>query len=82
MSYVYLPSAEDKKCWDDLASEAGVPLSKFVIEIVENALAEESDMKPRAEIVKELGSLKANNSEGLVDFMYPFYSNDPSSIPQ
>ncbi|MDD3564093.1 MAG: hypothetical protein PHN90_00300 [Methanothrix sp.] len=56
--YVYLPSAEDKARWDKLASEAGVPLSKFVIEIVENALAEESDIKPRAEIVKELGSLK------------------------
>ena len=56
--YVYLPSAEDKKRWDDLASEAGLPLSKFVIEIVENALAEESDIKPRAELVKQLGSMK------------------------
>lgn len=56
--YVYLPSAEDKARWDKLASEAGVPLSKFVIEIVENALAEESDIKPRAELVKQLGSLK------------------------
>jgi len=56
--YVYLPSAEDKKRWDSLASEAGVPLSKFVIEIVENALANESDIKPRAELVKQLGSLR------------------------
>ncbi len=56
--YVYLPSAEDKKRWDNLASEAGLPLSKFVIEIVENALAEESDIKPRAELVKQLGSMK------------------------
>ena len=54
--YVYLPSAEDKKRWDNLASEAGVPLSKFVIEIVENALADEADIKPRAELVKQLGS--------------------------
>jgi hypothetical protein len=56
--YVYLPSTDDKKRWDDLASEAGVPLSKFVIEIVENALAEESDIKPRSELVKQLGSLR------------------------
>ncbi len=56
--YVYLPSAEDKKRWDNLASEAGLPLSKFVIEVVENALAEESDIKPRAELVKQLGSMK------------------------
>jgi predicted DNA-binding protein len=58
--YVYLPSAEDKKRWDYLASEAGVPLSKFVIEIVENALAEEElDIKPREELVKQLGTLKS-----------------------
>jgi len=56
--YVYLPSAEDKKRWDGLASEAGLPLSKFVIEIVENALADESEIKPRAELVKQMGSLR------------------------
>ena len=56
--YLYLPSAEDKKLWDKLASDAGVPLSKFVIEIVENALMEESEFKPRAEMVKELGTLR------------------------
>ncbi len=56
--YVYLPSAEDKKRWDKLASEAGVPLSKFVIELVENALAEESELKPRAAMAKELGTLR------------------------
>ncbi|WP_316967063.1 hypothetical protein [Candidatus Methanocrinis natronophilus] len=56
--YVYLPFAEDKKRWDNLASEAEVPLSKFVIEIVENALADEAEIKPRAEFVKQLGSLR------------------------
>ena len=56
--YVYLPSAEDKKRWDNLASEAKVPLSKFLIAIVENALADEAEIKPRAELVKQLGSLK------------------------
>ena len=38
-----------------------MPLSKFIIEIVENALAEESDLKPRGEIVKELSRLKEEN---------------------
>jgi hypothetical protein len=56
--YLYLPSSEDKKRWDKLASEEGVPLSKFVIEIVENALMEESEFKPRTEMIKELGSLR------------------------
>jgi len=41
--YLYLPSAEDKARWEKLAEEAGVPLSKFVIEVFESTLAEESD---------------------------------------
>ena len=40
-----------------------MPLSKFIIEIVENALAEESDLKPRGEIVKELSRLKEENKK-------------------
>jgi hypothetical protein len=56
--YLYLPSAEDKERWGKLAAEVGVPLTKFVIEIVENALLEESEFKPRAEMIKELGSLR------------------------
>ncbi|OPY56977.1 MAG: hypothetical protein A4E51_00216 [Methanosaeta sp. PtaU1.Bin055] len=56
--YLYLPSREDKNRWEKLASEAGVPLSKFVIEIVENSLMEESEFKPRTEMVKELGTLR------------------------
>jgi predicted DNA-binding protein len=61
--YLYLPSAEDKARWDNLAKEAGLPLSKFVIEVVEGALAEESDFKPRGELVKEIGKLRSENKE-------------------
>jgi predicted DNA-binding protein len=61
--YLYLPSAEDKARWDSLAKEAGVPLSKFVIEVVESALAENSDFKPRGELVKEIGKLRGENKE-------------------
>ncbi len=61
--YLYLPSAEDKARWDNLAREAGLPLSKFVIEVVEGALAEKSDFKPRGELVKEIGKLRAENKE-------------------
>jgi hypothetical protein len=61
--YVYLPTAEDKQRWQSLADEAGVPLSRFVIELVENALVEESDFKPRGELVKEIGKLRAENRE-------------------
>jgi predicted DNA-binding protein len=61
--YLYLPSAGDKARWDSLAKEAGVPLSKFVIEVVESALAENSDFKPRGELVKEIGKLRGENKE-------------------
>lgn len=61
--YVYLPTAEDKKRWQNFADKAGVPLTKFVIELVENALTEESDFKPRGELVKEIGKLRAENKE-------------------
>jgi len=59
--YLYLPSAEDKARWHKLADEAGVPLSKFVIEVFESTLAEESDFKPRGELVKEIGKLRSKN---------------------
>ena len=59
--YLYLPSAEDKARWEKLAEEAGVPLSRFVIEVFESTLAEESDFKPRGELVKEIGKLRSKN---------------------
>ena len=49
--------------WQSLADKAGVPLSKFVIELVENAIIEESDFKPRGELVKEIGKLRTENKE-------------------
>jgi hypothetical protein len=61
--YLYLPSAQDKARWEKLAEEAGVPLSKFVIEVVESSLAEESDFKPRGELVKENGRIRSENKE-------------------
>jgi len=61
--YLYLPSAADKTRWESLAKEAGVPLSKFVIEVFEGALAEETDFKPRGELVKEIGKLRSENKE-------------------
>jgi hypothetical protein len=54
--YLYLPSTEDKTRWGDLAKEAGLPLSKFIIGIVEDALAEESDFRPRGKLVKEIAA--------------------------
>lgn len=61
--YVYLPSPDDKSRWESLAEKAGVPLSRFVIDIVEGALAEQSDLRPRGELLKELGRLRNENME-------------------
>ncbi len=59
--WLYLPSQSDKIRWSELAEKAKMPLSKFIIDIVENALAEESDLKPRGEIIKELSKIKEEN---------------------
>ena len=56
--YLYLPSAEEKARWDDLAKKAGMPLTKFVIEIVQNALADDEEFKPRGELTTEIAALK------------------------
>ena len=61
--YLYLPSAEDKHRWQNLADEAGIPLSKFIIQVVEDALVEESDFKPRGELMKEIGKLRSENKD-------------------
>lgn len=61
--WLYLPSQNDKARWSELAEKAKMPLSKFVIKIVENALVEETDLKPRGEIVKELSRIKEENKK-------------------
>ncbi|MCX8206696.1 MAG: hypothetical protein N3G75_02550 [Methanothrix sp.] len=61
--YLYLPSSEDKARWESLARKAGVPLSRFVIEVFESAIAEGSEYKPRKELMLELGRLRAENRE-------------------
>lgn len=61
--YLYLPSAEEKAHWDGLAKKAGVPLTKFVIEIVQNALADDAEFKPRGELTKEISALRKEAKE-------------------
>jgi hypothetical protein len=60
--YVYLPSVEDKHRWEKFAQDAGVPLSKFVIQSVEDSLAD-SEFRPRAEMTKEIGKLRSDNKQ-------------------
>lgn len=54
---VYLPSEEAKHEWEEDATKAGLPMSKFVFEAVE-AFRAAKDETPRSEIVKELAESK------------------------
>ncbi len=58
--YVYLPSLDWKKRWEEHASKQGVSISKFVIEQVENSLRQEEDpsYKSRGELWNEVKKLK------------------------
>ncbi len=54
--YVYLPNVQMANEWKKLAEKARIPISKFVVEYVENSLKQE-DKKgyaSRAELIKQL----------------------------
>ena len=61
--YLFLPSKEAKLRWEKPAEEAGIQLSKFVIEIVESSLNDDTEFKPRSELVKEIGINWKENKE-------------------
>jgi predicted DNA-binding protein len=63
--YVYLPSVEQKRRWDEQAQKQGVSISKFVAEHVENSLrqVEEQDYKSIGDLCKEVKQLKEQISK-------------------
>ena len=62
--YVYLPSKEMVEKWKNIASEAKVSLSKFVIEHVENRVRhEDDDFVPRLELLKKIAKLEEENDQ-------------------
>jgi hypothetical protein len=56
--YLYMASHEDKLRWSELAKKANLNLSKYAISVFENAIANDTEAKPRGQLVKELGSLR------------------------
>lgn len=63
---VYLPTIDMKERWKAKAEDAGLSASKFVIEHVENSLAQEEnkDMHgSRAELMEQIKDLKDENTE-------------------
>ncbi len=67
--YVYLPSLEMTEEWKQRANKAGVSISKFVVEHVENSLREDdSDYTPRGELVERVRELEQHNKELQKDY--------------
>ena len=56
--YVYLPSVEQKKRWDEYANKHGMSVSKFVVEQVENSLSQVEDKS-----YKSMGALWLENKQ-------------------
>src|SRR5512138_19733 len=54
---VYLPSESAKQEWEEEAEKAGLPLSKYVYEVVE-AFRAKKDETPRTDLIKELAKAK------------------------
>ncbi len=61
--WLYCHSVEDKKRYHELAEAAGVPLSKYLLGIIDDALAAKEDPGNRAATVRELDALKEENKE-------------------
>jgi hypothetical protein len=56
--YLYSSSAKEKQRYEELAKKADVPLSKFLLAIIEEALNKEPESIPRSKIDEEIRCLK------------------------
>ncbi len=63
--YVYPPSVEMTQRWKQHAKQAGMSISKFIVEHMEDVLTEETDDKyqSRAELIDKINQLKEENAE-------------------
>jgi len=62
--YVYLPSVDMVRNWKKKAKKAGISISKFVIENVENCIREsDEDFSPRSDLLEKVKKLEEENSE-------------------
>jgi hypothetical protein len=59
---VYFSSLADKARWEGWAEERGIPLSRFIYEIVEDAQAKGHDTLP-SELIKNLAEQKEDNKK-------------------
>jgi len=64
--YVYLPSIKMAREWKELAEKAGISISKFVVEHVENSLMQERGDKifaSRKDLIRRIKELEKENKE-------------------
>ncbi len=59
---VYFSSSTDKARWERWAKEKGIPLSRFIYEIVEDVLSKGHDTLP-SELIKNLAEQKEENKK-------------------
>lgn len=62
--WVYAPTLEQREQWDKIAKENGMPLSKWIVQIIEDSLLEVDDeVKSRRDIEKENKNVRKEISE-------------------
>ena len=61
--YLYLPTVEDKQRWQSLADEAGIPLSKFIIQVVESISLKNQISNQEENLSRKLDKLRSENKE-------------------
>jgi len=61
--YVYVPTNEMAERWKRLAKKAGLSISRYVLNIVENHIGDESVSASREALDKRLGELEEQNSQ-------------------
>jgi len=60
-TYVYHPSREHKERWKKIAARARIPLSKFIVSIVDGVIDEKEEYKSRRELAGEVETLRQEN---------------------
>jgi len=61
--YVYAPSMKTADRWKQAADDAGLSLSKFFIECVEDTIRNNENYQPHVDLLKEVESLRNENNE-------------------
>jgi len=59
--YLYAVSVEEKARYEDLAKQAGVPLSKFLLSLIEEGLARKNEAGSKIKLVEERRALADEN---------------------